>query len=140
MLANKTGNVGAVVAVEPDITALPYLLRNRLEQNCAFYVMAGTVSNVPHVVAGHDYSAITRSARPGEVGRPHIDVPSLERVLGRRVNALLLDCEGCINDVLGDRTMLLDQVELILMEEDNYGRVDYRRRYSKLRSAGFVLI
>ena len=101
VLAQSTGNSGAVVAVEPDPSVHAQLLRNRDAHNCSFHILRGVVGDTPIALSrkyGH-YATQTRLALPGEHSRDvvrSIDVASVERHLGRRFDTLLIDCEGCI--------------------------------------------
>ena len=126
VLAQSTGNSGAVVAVEPDPSVHAQLLRNRDAHNCSFHILRGVVGDTPIALSrkyGH-YATQTRLALPGEHSRDvvrSIDVASVERHLGRRFDTLLIDCEGCIRYLFNDAASeaeMLDGIQLILMEHD----------------------
>jgi len=51
----------------------------------------------------------------------------LEALVGFRPNAALIDCEGCIGSIFPNKEndTFLRQLDLILMEEDQFDSVDY---------------
>ena len=152
VLSEVTGNSGNVVAVEPDPKAHRHLLRNRNRHNCSFHIFRGTVGSVPIAMSsrfGH-YATQTQLARPGQRAVPNVDVATLEAKISKKIDTLLIDCEGCIESFFGGGTgaggglssnrRLLSQLSLILIEEDAPAQVDYRRWHAKLRRHGFERI
>ena len=178
-LARATNNSGNVVSVDPDRRTTASLLANRRRHRCNFHAISGTVSAVPlqlgpqgtynqrTVVSPSARSAAgavpsTRSQFP--VGRsalrrhnrsaamviPNFNLLEVERLIGGRFNAALIDCEGCIGAVLSIPS-LLAQLELILLEEDMYVRngsgavpgeqlVHYQDWHQRLERHGFAQV
>jgi len=145
-LARATGNAGRVVAVEPDASVHAALLANRDAHCCNVAVLRGTVGAHPLVMSrsGRSYNSQTRAARPGEPSLPHSTVAQLEARVGAPFTTALIDCEGCIDHVLGGDggAPLLSRLQLLLMEEDNNQRatVNYSAWYGRLRALGFRLV
>ncbi len=141
MLAAATNNTGRVISVEPDYKVHRYLLANRDAHCCAFHVVQGTVATRPLVLnrASRGYNQRTRPASPNASSAsgalPNFDVAQVERAVGHRINAALIDCEGCMDYVLSDD--LLSRLELLLIEEDQRDVVDYPAWHAKLRARGF---
>ena len=65
---------------------------------------------------------------------PSYSHTQLEARIGSRFNAILIDYEGCIGQVL--QTDLIGQLDLILMEED--GPTDYAVWHRHLLLSGFT--
>ena len=99
ILSRNTGKTGHVIAVEPDIKVHGYLLRNLHTHRCSAYTVLGTVSNKPLYMqdANMDVGyATSTTAKPqgGGVALPSIDVATIEKTVGKRINIALIDCEG----------------------------------------------
>eukprot|EP00966_Prymnesium_polylepis_P072741 1689019-Prymnesium_polylepis.1 len=122
VLAEATNNSGKVVSVEPDRMTIESLVNNRDVHRCNFHIVNGTVGGMPmaavgsktHHSTGRAYDFLTRPARAHETAVPHLPLATLQSSLGLRFNAAIIDCEGCIEQVLGrgdDRdTALIDQL------------------------------
>lgn len=161
MLAAMTNNSGRVISVEPeDGQVLAHLLDNREAHCCAFHIVSGTVSTRPLTIrraaGSKSYSQQTQLAgagrtagemaigdggsSQGETTLPNLDLGTLEAATGSRINAALVDCEGCIDAVLGpgeEVSPLLAQLELLMVEEDQPSRANYSHWHAKLRRLGF---
>jgi FkbM family methyltransferase len=147
-LAETVGRHGVVVAAEPDRAVTDMLLHNLQAHRCSnVHVLHGTISSVPLRIGAREGrgGVGTRtflSAANASDALPRLSVRSLEAKIGRRIDTLLLDCEGCIDTVLGggqQATRLLRQLQLILIEQDG----DHVARYQalwwpRLQAHGFV--
>lgn len=142
-LANATKNSGRVVAVEPDGEALPYLLANRQQNQCAFAVLKGVLGTraLEFLKSKSDgYDSATKVVRAGVRGSsqrtgphraqtvPATTLESVETALGSRIDVALIDCEGCIETALSPK--LAHQLKLILWEVrhslDTRSKIDLR--------------
>jgi FkbM family methyltransferase len=140
VLSEQTGNAGNVVTVEPDPKAHKALLRNRQRHNCSFHIVRGTVGDTPSSISQtySHYATQTRPAAAGDVAVPNIAFKSVEQLIGKKFDTLLIDCEGCIDDFFsGTNRKLLSQVTLIIMEEDAPYKVNYRKWHNRFRRYGF---
>jgi len=156
VLASATGNRNQVISVEPDGAVLGHLLLNRHNHSCGVHVWSGTVSDVqlvmwPTRTASSRYRPdYEMDSQPWQLGgfqgrepAHNARVEQLEDATGLKVNAALIDCEGCIDHLwsLG----LFERLELLLMEEDgpNAGNksaalLDHAKAtHSRLRALGF---
>ena len=155
MLAAATSNSGRVVVVGPDAKAHSDLLHNRDAHSCNFHTVLGTVANhtQKHIGSGklsNGYAFSTGSAINWHLDRhslkwneqhhltiPNIRIDDLQRSLGWRVDALVADCEGCLEHVLfqGDPP-LVSQLKLLIVEQDRAilkgTSVNYRSIFSRL--------
>ena len=159
-LALATNNSGHVISVEPDPSVHGFLLHNRDANQCNFHAVLGTVGDrqvamrvPPTMINAHGETSCSYACQfaplPGgaengargvengpRVAVPNFAIDEIERRIGRRINAALIDCEGCIEYSMSDA--LLRRLELILLEED--GGIDYRRWHAKFRAEGFARV
>ena len=162
MIAAATKNSGRVVAVEPDPSAHAPLLRNRDSHRCNFHVVRGTVAakKMHHVGRGraaHGYAYTMAPNREGgnataehsAVTVPNILYSDLESTLGVSFDVAVLDCEGCIEQVLFEpppsRPPLIHQLSLVILEQDNptakhATRVDYLSVAQRLHLHNFTRV
>ncbi len=145
-LSQATNNSGAVLVIEPDNLAWPYLHRNRWANLCSFAVWAGSISSegvVVHREPTHGGYG-TRSSAAGNKTRsvPNLSFFDAEQKLGRPINALLIDCEGCIGTLLSEAAAprILDGLDLILLEHDQPQYVGYGRFFDLFRHHGLEQI
>ena len=135
------GPTGAVVAVEPDDNVHGYLLYNRFAHQCGFHAVLGTVGPdkqyrahpTSRGYASQTATDKTRKRRGRPIALPNIRLQDVERLISKKINVALIDCEGCIGSV--EEAGLLDQVDLILMEEDMLP--SYGIWHTKLFQKGF---
>ena len=151
VLSEAVGGGGVVVAVEPDTSAQSLLLRNLVSHRCAnVHVVRGVVSSRPMLLGPRSgYGGVgtrTQAVSPSAVNStrgllPSVRLRRLEQSIGRRVDTLLVDCEGCIGSVLGEDSLgeaLLRQLDLILIEEDGTGVPYESYWWPRLAARGFV--
>lgn len=134
-----------------------------LAAGCNFHVVNGTLGTVPinlwkESPYGYNQRTIPAwavkelRAKDPKIALPppphNVLIEEVESLIGARVNAALIDCEGCIEFALND-TSLLERLELILLEEDLYKKdnpqwwervIDYDVWHAKLRRAGFTQV
>ena len=154
-LARATQNSGYVVSIEPDTMVLDALLTNRDRHRCNFHVVSGTVNGAgmrvlplapapAPALAPAPAPAPASGAPLADVGGavvPNFNFSALERRIGGNFNAMLVDCEGCLPQVVA--TGLLDQVDLVLIEEDaarhklNLEGINYKLWRQHLFRSGF---
>lgn len=150
VLAEATNNSGAVLSVEPDPAAHAALLHNRREHRCNFHIFRGTVGRTPQVLMPNYtdgrtrkvYEVRTRDARPADPPSTHIERLSLEeaeKLTGLRFNVLVVDCEGCLADVLTPAILTRQDppLELLLLEMDVLRKVNYAEWHVRLSRHGF---
>jgi len=153
-LSRATRNSGNVVAVEPDASVWPALEANRARHRCNFNIVQGSVGGVPLIIENFNlkrptsgYSLSTKDMahkaekagglRPSDFRVPHFQLGDVERFLGRKVDTLVIDCEGCIHNLFQGRRGILDGIKLIILEEDSDGKTDYTKFGALFRSSGF---
>jgi len=144
-LARATRNSGRVVAVEPDKEAQPYLIQTREANRCNFHAAYGIISDHKQYLlpgsSGYNTLTIDADKVPKAEQKAMVEVPSInfhdiEARIGAKFDAVLIDCEGCIEAVY--KTGLLGQVRLVLIEQDGGSSlVHYGEWSKKLRALGF---
>ena len=161
-IAAATDNSGRVVVVEPDPHAHDHLLRNRESHMCNVHVVRGTVGEhqMQHSGTGRlskTYAFSTElapsSSKPQQQQQqqaaggssrtiPNVRYRELERQLGFRFDAAVLDCEGCFQHVLFEgRPPLIDQLRLVILEQDRSAMVgkvvNYRSYFRRMAALNF---
>ena len=71
---------------------------------------------------------------------PTVTFEDVERQLGRPIDTLLIDCEGCIESLLEGQLHILRGIRLIIMEEDMFPFVNYNKWWKVLQREGFKQI
>lgn len=61
----------------------------------------------------------------------------IEASTGIDFNALVIDCEGCIPQLLQENPALLTKLEIVLMEEDRPDIADYKLVYKLMEENNF---
>jgi len=168
VVSQATNNSGFVASVEIDSTVYGALRFNRFRHRCNFLIVRGAVSrhnlyqfsksdhygnrawNCNSTSRRHNckYSGFRTidSYRSERLRRgmpraiPNVPFEEVERQLGRPIDTLLVDCEGCINSLLEGQLYILRGIRLILMEEDMYAFVDYVKVHHTLKKEGFERI
>ena len=141
-LARATNNTGNVVVVEPDKRVWETLLHNRDANRCNVNVVLGTVSKeqlrLENECGGYEcrfQPAADPTAGIGELV-PQFSLAQVEDRIGSKVNAAVIDCEGCISQVL-TLPGFLDQLDIVLIEEDMAHLTNYSHWLGVIRAAGF---
>lgn len=121
------------LVIEPRHKMIQVIQENRKTHAAYFQVFHGAISRVPLKVV--DASCFPCEARDANV--PTKTIEQLQEQYGIAFNALVIDCEGCVPQVLHENPALVEQLELILMEEDRPDIADYKSVYALLGAKGF---
>lgn len=147
-LAKKTNNSGNVIVVEPDMAVWDDLERNLRSHRCNSRMLRGVISSVPVHMAPKGYASRTVVGQKG-VAVPWYSFDTVEEALGKQVDTLLIDCEGCAQfmmDQIGPK--IRTQINLILIEGDmplgakdcHSNCMDYQKFFKFLTEAGFEMV
>lgn len=130
-IAAQQQNSGLLVAVEPDASVWHLLARNVNSHFCSGWILRGVVSNEGHVVSPQSYGTRAHKSRPevAEAKSAFVTFEQLQEAISSRFTALLIDCEGCIdnlfagsdNQTVPNTTVLgqmLRDVRTIILEAD----------------------
>lgn len=135
-IARKMNNSGQLVAVEPDRAMWESLEANLRDNNCRAHRVHGAVSsNTLRMMAATNRS---KSASKYEIEIvQNFTFDSVERALGRKIDTVLIDCEGCAQDMLDQISpKLRTQINLVILRTDNLGTTDYPWLISYLGACG----
>ena len=149
-LARATANSGLVASVEVDHNVRAAALANRATHKCNFAFVGGSVSaETLHVTSYSSYATETGVVQDATNKSrhvvPRVSFAALEAKLGWHIDTLLIDCEGCVDTLLGpsDDGHILDGIRLILMEHDlpwRVGHGGYAAYFALFRRRGFEQI
>jgi FkbM family methyltransferase len=130
-ISASLNNSGRQVSVEPDPRAWHYLDMNRKSHACNFYMVRKPVGNSAVTfssMSNYDSTgvAVKSSKRDASLRPNFYSYTELQRAVSLTFDTLLIDCEGCINQVflteagrLEDIPTLLRPVRTIIIEADN---------------------
>ncbi|CAK0824250.1 unnamed protein product [Prorocentrum cordatum] len=149
-IARKLNNSGNVVVVEPDLNVWDVLEANLKSHECNAHLLRGAVSSVDlHMAAKlnvkRGYS--NRALQKGGVVVPGFAFNEVESALGKKVDTLLIDCEGCAQDMMDQLGPVIEsgQIKLLLIEGDmpvgakdcHSHCMDYKKFFAYLAKHGF---
>jgi FkbM family methyltransferase len=149
-IARKLNNSGNVVVVEPDLNVWDVLEANLKSHQCNAHLLRGAVSSVDlHMAAKlnvkRGYS--NRALQKGGVVVPGYHLHEVESALGKKVDTLLIDCEGCAQDMMDQLGPVIEsgQIKLLLIEGDmpvgakdcHSHCMDYKKFFAYLAKHGF---
>lgn len=162
-IAKALKNSGKLVSIEPDEVVWGLLESNIKSHDCHAHVLRGAVADAPTELFGYGYGGRSESSTwlswlGSKLGILHYrSVPTytfddVEKATGLRFDTLLIDCEGCAQDMMEQlKPKLEKQINLILIESD-MGRnitetgnftdctthcMDYKQFFDFLEQSGF---
>jgi len=107
------------VVVEPDSAVWEALESNRDFHDCQFGVVKGVLSKKPSFLkrTRNKYANFISSRSDGEKVR-NFDFDQLQRDYGLLFDTLIIDCEGCMEQLMKDFPNILDNINFITFEQD----------------------
>jgi len=154
-IAKKLGNSGRMVTVEPDPYVWGALESNVKSHNCHAHVLRGAVSSSPLHMLSSGYGGRSETGQMrGGYTVPTFKFDDVEKASGLKFDTLLIDCEGCAQDMMDQiGPKIQSQINLIVIEADmpvaTPGAVipraeactkhcmDYQKFFNFLRKSGF---
>ena len=129
------------IVIEPDTHVHQALLKNRDHHNAAFTVYQNIISNEPSTLIHADYSTrvVCCDQSHGDT-IPSIKLKEIADYHGIKFNALVADCEGCLERFIKDNMDLIPQLRLITYEQDFGDTCDYENVANILKQNGFVCL
>lgn len=139
VISRASGNMGHSVSIEIDDSVRHFLMANREYHQCNFHVFMGFVGAVPLKIDGDAKGYATNTEVTTDKSR-FATIREVENIVGYKINTLVIDCEGCIHNIITPE--LLDQVSLIVIEVDQPDRVPggYESFYSLFRQHGLEMV
>ena len=119
-IANKTRNQGRVTCVEPDTVVHDDLLQNLNENHCKATVLTGVVGPKSMDTIYGEYASRTVESNDPAKKKNSLTFHKLESETGLRYDTLLIDCEGCLPQIIGEikHPIVSGQIKLVLFEAD----------------------
>jgi len=121
------------VVFEPDDLVWNTLEKNKYKNNCKFIIFKGALSLTPLFLSKQigEKGAGTETLKDGNKQVNIIDH------LPFKCDTMVVDCEGCIEQVLRDFPNILNNVKTIFLEKDSPHRVNYLDIKQTLCKNGF---
>lgn len=155
-IAAKLGNSGKLLVAEPDHRVWDAFERNVAVHKCNAHLLKGVVgSEGKELDTRINFGYATRTAHLRAQGSQKAQATSfsmIEACLGLQFDTLLIDCEGCVEDILNENPGALDGIRTIVMETDmgmyngvrapdcNEKCIDYDAVASRFQHMGFRLV
>jgi FkbM family methyltransferase len=152
-IAKQQNNSGNLIVVEPDLNVWDFLEENLNSHSCNARMLRGAVSSTDLHVAAKLNKKRGYSNRPVEKGGkvvPGFRFHEVQEALGKKVDTLLIDCEGCAQfmmDQISD-PIKSGQIKLIIIEGDmpvgakdcKKNCMDYEKFFGFLTENGFEMV
>jgi len=152
-IAKQQNNSGNLIVVEPDLNVWDFLEENLHAHSCNARMLRGAVSSTDLHVAAKLNKKRGYSNRPVEKGGkvvPGFRFHEVEEALGKKVDTLLIDCEGCAQFMMDQisEPIKSGQIKLIIIEGDmpvgakdcKKNCMDYQKFFGFLTENGFEMV
>jgi len=157
-IARKLENSGRLVSIEPDSNAWDWLESNVKAHNCHSHVLRGAVSGSPtemlasgyggqSLASGSTWKSWIRSKLGLVQAVPTFTFDDVEKASGLKFDTLLIDCEGCAQDLMDQiGPKIQSQINLVVIEADmpdvagsdcTSHCMDYNHFFAFLKDSGF---
>jgi len=152
-LAKILKNSGRLVTIEPDEAVWGFLESNVKSHNCLAHVLRGAISSSPLRMLKSGYGGRSDvSNLRGGMTVPTFTWDEVEKASGLKFDTLLIDCEGCAQDMMDQiGPKIQSQIKTIVIEADMPLRntpetqtsdckkhcMDYVKFFSFLKTSGF---
>lgn len=149
-IAKKLQNSGRLVTVEPDQYVWGDLENNIKSHNCHAHVLRGAISASPIHMLGSGYGGRSDPGKlRGGVTVPTFTFDDVEKASGLKFDSLLIDCEGCAQDMMDQiGPKIKSQIKTIVIEADMPDTggdctahcMNYRKFFKFLTDNGFTQV
>jgi hypothetical protein len=137
----KLNNRKNQVVVEPDSRVWEYLEKNKLRNNCEFFIVKGFLSNSKLDLCDlESYNGYGTTAFKNEDSViPSYTMEYIKNLTGiQTFNVLVADCEGFLETFLDENPEILNNLRLFLFEADRSDKCDYLKIRNNLTNLGFT--
>ncbi len=124
------------VSIEPDSTVWDALEENKKSNDCEFNILKGAISKTKLKINHHEYASYTEEGDDVEI----FDLWDIQNKYDVKFNAVVADCEGCLNVLVNDYPEFFSQIELIIYEMDQPDICDYNKLNDLLHENGLQCI
>ena len=125
IINRKINNPFNHVVVEPDKIVWSALEKNKMATNSRFHIIKGFISNKKLTLEGNGYGATQKEDDASTI--PSYTLTEIESQFNLKFNTLVADCEGCLESFLDENPSLYRDLKLILMEEDQVVKCNYKK-------------
>jgi len=152
-IAKQQNNSGNLIVVEPDLNVWDFLEENLRAHSCNARMLRGALSSTDLHVAAKLNKKRGYSNRPVEKGGkvvPGFLFHEVQEALGKKVDTLLIDCEGCAQFMMDQisEPIKSGQIKLIIIEGDmpvgakdcKKNCMDYQKFFGFLSESGFEMV
>ena len=101
-----------------------FLQYNKLTHNCSSYSIFGVLSDTDLVVLDSTQGYAKRTSSSSDnvkeegIKVAHYTWDDIEEQTGLRINTLIIDCEGCLFDLIDKYGHKFDQIKTVILEND----------------------
>jgi len=120
-LSEAMGNNGKLITVEADPDTWDIHQYNKLSHSCSSYSVCGVLGEEDMVVLNTTQHYAKRTSADPEaegVTVKHFTWDDIEAETGLTINTLVIDCEGCLFDLIDTYKHKFKQVNKIILEND----------------------
>ena len=127
IIADKLEKSSNLVVIEPCEKAIKELKLNKQKYNLPFHIYEGCISKKPlfqkktnllNLSYWTNYLEVTNQSKEGTKIIETSTIEELENKYNLRFNTLVIDCEGCYQQIFDEFPEILQQVSKILIEWD----------------------
>lgn len=138
IINKKLSNPSDHVVVEPDSDVWAALEKNKKKSDSHFYILKGIISETKFSLQKSGYG--TTQVEDKSSTLPHFSFEQVKGMVNKPFTVLVADCEGCIEQFLNENTEILQTLRLILLEEDQGDKCDYKAVKKLLNDYNFTAI
>lgn len=143
IINKKIANPRNQVSVEPDARVWNALETNMRANGCEFHIVKGFVSRKVLALTNLDawyggYGATFSDTSASDI--PSYSLEEIESMHNLSFNTLVADCEGFLERFFDENPHLYKQLKLVMYEEDNRHKCDYKKIAANLTAHGFRCI
>jgi hypothetical protein len=118
--------------VDCDPSVWDTLEFNKINNNCQFNIIKGTISKKPMSIKGKSWATHVVEDEDSDI--PNYELPDCD------FNVLIADCEGFIEQFYDENKEFFKGLRLILLEKDRPDHCNYDRVFAEWNEMGFTQI
>lgn len=126
------------LVVEPDLTIIEALKKNRDLHNSSFHIYEGVISEKDLYLKYDGYGTMAVESGTDKINTKTLN--EIKSMYNIDFNTLIVDCEGCFPNFIRENTDFVKNIKLILLEKDQNMPDDYRYTDQFLIENGFKLV
>lgn len=143
VINNKLENPKNHIVIEPDITVIDSLKKNKKSHKSKFKILNVIISNKKMKINKKGYATTVSLIKDENEDEEVIKNYSLKYIMKKyKINfdALVVDCEGCLCNFIDENEKYVKNYKIIIFERDMPNDCNYNLIDEKLEKWGFKLI